>query len=59
LFNEIYSDYDGGPYLLPPSLQNLSAMQFQSDHGFFLAQNSLGEYVIYVNTDLIIGGVCG
>jgi hypothetical protein len=34
-------------------------MQFQSDHGFFLAQNSLGEYVIYVNTDLIIGGVCG
>ncbi|MGD0284703.1 MAG: hypothetical protein ABSB12_03875, partial [Candidatus Saccharimonadales bacterium] len=60
LFNEIYTtDYSGGTYLNNKELENLTVDQFQAAHAFFLAQNSLGEYVIYERTDMFIFGGCG
>lgn len=60
LFKEIYaSDYNNGSALNTASLQNLTPDQFQDQHGVFLAKNALGEYVVYMNNDLIITGGCG
>ena len=60
LFSEIYTDdYGTGAWIQDTSLQNLTASQFQDQHGVFLAQNSLGEYVLYERSDLIERGGCG
>jgi hypothetical protein len=60
LFSEIYTDdYGTGAWIQDTSLQNLTADQFQNQHGTFLAQNSLGEYVLYERSDLIERGGCG
>jgi len=58
LVQEIYTkDYANGQYA-DPSLQNLSIDQFTTKHGYFLAKNGLGEYVLYMRSDLIIQGGC-
>ena len=62
LFTEIYNDdYKPGSTqsYLDKSLQNLTAQQFQDQHGVFVAKNSLGEYVVYMRSDAIITGGCG
>lgn len=58
LVQETYSkDYAAGQYLDPP-LKNLTIDQFTSKHGYFLAKNGLGEYVMYMRNDMIIQGGC-
>jgi hypothetical protein len=60
LFNDYYkTDYAGGADLLNPSIANLSATQFQSDHAIIIAKNAIGEYVIYERGDFTHGGGCG
>lgn len=60
LFQEIYTnDYDKGSNASNSSLKNLSAQDFQANHGVFVAKNALDEYVVYMRTDMIITGGCG
>ncbi len=60
LFQDIYNnDYGTGDSLDDANLKNLTADQFQAKHGFFLAKDGLGEYVVYLNTKFITGGGCG
>lgn len=59
LVQEMYSkDYASGENLDDQSLKNLTIDQFTQKHGYFLAQNGLGEYVLFLRSDLIIRGGC-
>jgi hypothetical protein len=60
LFSLYYNDnYSSGTYLSDSSLMNLTPAQFQADHAVIVAENGLGEYVVYTRNDMIIGGGCG
>ncbi|HSX33279.1 MAG TPA: hypothetical protein VLF91_03010 [Candidatus Saccharimonadales bacterium] len=60
LFAELYKDYtDFSSSLNDSTLKNLSQQQFQDDHGVFVTQNALGEWVVYQRSDLFITGGCG
>lgn len=60
LFSLYYNDnYSSGTNLSDSSLINLTASQFQADHAVIVAQNGLGEYVVYERTDMFMGGGCG
>jgi cell division protein FtsL len=59
LVQEIYTkDYDKGNSLDNASLKNFTLQQFSDKHSYFLAQNGLGEYVVYQRDDLFIRGGC-
>lgn len=60
LFKQLYTDdYSAGVNLEDAKLKNLTADQFQAQHGFFIAKNGLGENVVYGNNTFIVGGGCG
>ncbi|MDB5184382.1 MAG: Lipoprotein [Candidatus Saccharibacteria bacterium] len=62
LFQDIYqNDYSAGSGLGDDSsaLKNLSVDDFQKNHGVFVAKNALGEYVIYLRSDMYSGSGCG
>ena len=60
LFKQLYTDdYAAGVNLEDTKLKNLTADQFQAQHGFFIAKNGLGENVVYGNNTFIVGGGCG
>jgi hypothetical protein len=60
LFNKIFNTgYAHGQHVQEDGLRDLSAQQFQADHAVIVAQNGLGEYVIYTRTDMLPSGICG
>jgi hypothetical protein len=59
LVQEIYNkDYNPTEDLLDGSLKNLSVQQLTDIHGYFLAQNGFGEYVLFQRDDMFIRGGC-
>ena len=59
LFNDYYTDYGGGSWISDSSLRNLTTTQFQDVHAVIIAKNALGDYVVYVRSDMFTGGQCG
>jgi hypothetical protein len=59
LVQEIFNkDYAGGEYVDDASLKKLNLDQFSKQHGYFLAKNGLGEYVLFLREDMIVHGGC-
>jgi len=59
LVQEIFSkDYAGGEFVDDSSLKNLPIDQFSKQHGYFIAKNGLGEYVLFLRSDMIVHGGC-
>lgn len=61
LVKDIYeTDYNKGELLAEDSAyKSLSMEQFTNKHGYFLAKNGLGQYVVYLHDDMIARGGCG
>ncbi len=55
----LYSEYGNGDQIQDKSLKNLSIDQFALKHAYFLAQNSLGDWVVALRDDMRTGGGCG
>ncbi len=51
-------DYMTGESTNDDSLKNLTVQQLTDKHGYFLAKNGLGEYVVFLRDDLFIRGGC-
>lgn len=59
LVQEIYTkDYGNGEGLNDNSLKDLTVQQITDKHAYFLAQNGLGEYVLFQRDDMFIRGGC-
>lgn len=59
LVQEIYNkDYSPTEDILDGGLKNLTVQQLSDKHGYFLAQDGLGEYVLFQRDDLFIRGGC-
>ncbi len=60
LVTELFDkDYAKGSMLEDSSpLKNLSIQQFADKHAYFLVENGLGEYVVFLRDDLIVRGGC-
>ena len=60
LVTELYNkDYAGGSMLLDTSpYKNLTIQQFTDNHAYFLVENGLGEYVVFLRDDFIVRGGC-
>ena len=60
LLNFIYAnDYSNGQFVQDTTLQGLSLQQFQDKHAVMLVKNSLGDYQIYLRSDMVSPGQCG
>jgi hypothetical protein len=59
LVQETYTkDYSNGENLDDQSLKNLNIDQFTQKHGYFLAENGFGEYMLFLRSDMIFRGGC-
>ena len=52
-------DYAKGQMTEDKSLQNLTIQQLSDVHGYFLVKNSLGDWMLFLRSDLFSGGGCG
>lgn len=63
LLKDYYANYIGvnhnNGYGLPANLTNLSINAYQNKHAVIIKKDGLGEYVVYLREDLVIGGGCG
>lgn len=59
LFQKIFKEDYMDDFIEDKSLVNLTPEQFQAKHGMFLAENSSGEMVLYLRSDMFVGGGCG
>lgn len=55
---EFTEDYAKGENLDEASLKNLSAADFQKNHGLIVVKNGFGEYAVYLRNGLFFGGGC-
>lgn len=59
LVQDIYDkDYAKGENLDDASLKNLTIQQMTDKHGYFLAENGFGEFVVFQRSDLFMRGGC-
>lgn len=57
---ELYEeDYAKGEFIENAALKNLTLQQFMDKHAYFIAENGLGEYVVFQRDDMFLRGGCG